>query len=230
MPLNIQEYAHQADYVKIALYGESGTGKTRFCSTAEAPLFISSEMKFKSVRRDRVPYIAVQTIADLNVELSALSMNVQGCPYRTICIDSFTDIAERTLKTLTNKDPRQNYAALQVQMEGFFQSLVYVPFDMVIVFQIKAAQDMENYRKYYPSVPGDKVSQRIPYWFDEVFAARKAKAENQTDTVYYIQTSNDGQYVAKDCSDNLRPQEIPDAKSIIERIRAPQNYDTSVPY
>ena len=24
MPLNIQEYAHQADYVKIALYGESG--------------------------------------------------------------------------------------------------------------------------------------------------------------------------------------------------------------
>ena len=101
MPLNIQEYTHQMDYVKIALYGESGTGKTRFCSTAESPLFISSEMKFKSVRRDRVPYIAVQTIADLNVELSALSMNVQSCPYRTICIDSFTDIAERTLKTLT---------------------------------------------------------------------------------------------------------------------------------
>ena len=226
--LNYSTFSRETSHVKIALYGESGTGKTRFCSTAKNWLFLSSEEKFASIQLPSFTYIKVSTITDLVNTITEICHDASIPDDTTLCIDSFSDIAERTLRSLPKaKDARLNYMDTQTQCEDFMRLLPQIPFDMIIVFKAKVVTDTENFRKYYPSLPSESSSRLVPYFFDYVFATRTRKSEDGQGVQYYILTQNEGQYMAKDCSGILRAYETPDAAYIFDQIKAPVSYENS---
>ena len=70
---------------------------------------------------------------------------------------------------------------------------------------------------FSPDVPGNSFSQKLPYYFDEVFAFRMMKNSEGVMT-RYIQTYPDERYDAKDRSGNLSQFEEPDISKIIAKI------------
>lgn len=228
--MNIQQFNHTSASIKIAVYGESGTGKTRFCSTAPGYLFLSSEEKFTSVQSETVPYIKVKTLEELCNVITEIN-NTPDFPYHTLCIDSLSDIAERTLGEIPqSKDGRKDYFLVQEQCKYFLRMLPSIPYDMIIVFGIKPANDRENFRKYYPSLPGTAIILDIAKFFDFIFATRVGVREDGKTPIHYVQTKTDGQYTAKDCSDRLKLFETPDASYIFNLLHAPFDFKEPIPY
>lgn len=223
--LEFQTYQKDQSGIKIALYGESGTGKTRSCSTAPNWLFVSSEEKFASIKQALLQYIRVLSIAELKSVMEELQVTYSPGSI-TICIDSMTDIAERTLRSgFMKKDMRQEYFEVQNQCEDFFRWLRSYPFDVIVVFKAKLQRDNANTMKYYPSLPGSAISSNIPYFFDYTFATRCFKDEQRPEAIYSIQTHGDGQYIANDSSDRLKMFEVPNFSYIFNIIKAPESYD-----
>lgn len=71
---------------------------------------------------------------------------------------------------------------------------------------------------YRPSMVGKKLPENLPYIFDEVFVLRNELVEDQIKR--YLQTSSDGQFVAKDRSGKLDLYEPADLDAVINKIRA----------
>ena len=81
----------------------------------------------------------------------------------------------------------------------------------------KKIQDDNGRILFSPDVPGNSFSQKLPYYFDEVFAFRMMKNSEGVMT-RYIQTYPDERYDAKDRSGNLSQFEEPDISKIIAKI------------
>ena len=70
---------------------------------------------------------------------------------------------------------------------------------------------------YWPSMPGNKTGQQLPYYFDEVLALRVEKdADGQTQRA--LMCDSDGLWTAKDRSGRLDAWEAPDLGAIINKI------------
>jgi hypothetical protein len=70
---------------------------------------------------------------------------------------------------------------------------------------------------YSPSMPGNKMGQSLPYFFDEVLALR---VEKDADGVSQraLMCDSDGLWIAKDRSGKLGTWEAPDLGEIIKKI------------
>jgi hypothetical protein len=66
-------------------------------------------------------------------------------------------------------------------------------------------------------MPGAKLGQQLPYFFDEVFALRVEKGEDGAN-VRALQCDTDGLWMAKDRSGKLEPWELPNLGEIIQKI------------
>jgi hypothetical protein len=70
---------------------------------------------------------------------------------------------------------------------------------------------------YFPSLPGNKTAQKLPYFFDEVLALRVEKDEDGV-TQRALLTDGDGLWLAKDRSGKLDQWESCDLGEIISKI------------
>ncbi|NCC97527.1 MAG: hypothetical protein EOM02_11940 [Synergistales bacterium] len=70
---------------------------------------------------------------------------------------------------------------------------------------------------YYPSMPGNKVGQQLPYFFDEVLALRVEK-DSEGKPQRALMCEPDGLWTAKDRSGRLDPWEAPDLGAIIKKM------------
>lgn len=229
--IEYRTFSRQESHVAIAVYGESGSGKTRLCSTAPGFLFVSSEEKFSSVRQDRFSYIHVDAMGELIALFDKIIADpavIQGC--QTLCVDSLTDIAEKTLrdKPSGTGNKMADYLEIQTLCVDFFNRLPLMPYDVVVVFKLKS-QRVDSYNvKFYPSLPGKDFSTQVPYYFDFIFATRSQRnPEKANEVSYFIQTRSDDQYVAKDCSDHLETFAAPDLDAAIKLIKAPWDFGAS---
>jgi hypothetical protein len=83
--------------------------------------------------------------------------------------------------------------------------------------KLEKSQDEMGRMLYAPSMPGNKVGQSLPYFFDEVLALRVERdAEGNTQRALMCDT--DGLWAAKDRSGKLAPWEAPDLGAVIEKI------------
>ena len=73
--------------------------------------------------------------------------------------------------------------------------------------------------KYQTAMPGSKLGQQLPYFFDEVFCLRTSQPQGNAKGYRYIQTQPDFQYVAKDRSGVLDEIERPDLSYIFNKIQ-----------
>lgn len=210
-----------AQGIKMLIFGPAGSGKTVTCATAgESTLIISTEAGLLSIKDapNTIQIAECNTRADVEEVLSYLESNKRPA---WVCIDSISEIAEVVLaeELAKTKDPRKAYGELAVIMTALIKRFRDLP-DTNIVMTAKLDRikdDMNGALLYGPGMPGQKMGQALPYFFDLVGAMRVDK-DNEGKLVRSIQTNRDGQWDAKDRSGKLDVFERPNLAGIRKKI------------
>lgn len=207
--------------IKCLVYGEAGMGKTTLCKTAPEPLIISAESGLLALRDVELPVIEIKTVDDLMEAFEFCQSSSHARKFKTICIDSITEIAEVVLANAKKqvKDPRQAYGELIEQMNDTVKAFRDLKgFNVYMAAKQEFVKDEVNgSQKYNPSMPGTKLGMQLPYLFDEVFALRINKTTDGKE-YRYLQTQPDVQFVAKDRSGVLSSIEKPDLTHVFNKI------------
>ena len=214
--------AAAAQGVKMLIFGASGSGKTVTCATSGEPtLIISTEAGLLSIRDapKTIQIAECNTRADVEEVLDYLEH--KGAP-AWVCLDSISEIGEVVLAEelkLSGKDPRKAYGELAVVMTTLVKRFRDLPdTNVVMTAKLDRVQDgMSNAMLYGPSMPGQKMGQALPYFFDLVGALRVDK-DTEGKLVRSLQTNRDGQWDAKDRSGKLDVFEVPNLAQIKAKI------------
>ena len=227
--------ANSRNGVKVLTYGDSGMGKTALCATAPAPVIISAESGLLVLNKKNleklygvnspgitydIPVIVIETVQDLT-DAHAWCLTQQAAQFQTICIDSISEIAEKVLNNAKKqvKDPRQAYGELIEKMESVVRAFRDLPNKHVyMAAKIEPMKDeLTGIVKYGPSMPGAKLGQKLPYFFDEVFRLGINKTP-QGESYRFLQTQADLQNIAKDRSGALDAIEPPHLTHVFNKI------------
>jgi hypothetical protein len=201
------------------VYGHAGAGKTTLAASMPEPLIISAEGGLLSIQAADLPYIEVKTMADLHEAYAWLTESEEAKGFQSVVIDSLSEIGEVVLihEKAINKDGRAAYGEMAAQMTSLIRAFRDLPRHVLMTAKVEKAQDESGRILYSPSMPGTKVGQALPYFFDEVLALRVEKdADGQTQRA--LMCESDGLWLAKDRSGRLESWELPDMGAIIQKI------------
>jgi hypothetical protein len=213
--------------VKMLVYGKAGVGKTVLCATAPAPIILSAEAGLLSLRKvitetgKDMPVAIINNMKDLYEVYEWLKSSNEAKQFKTICLDSITEIAEVVLskeKAVGKRDARLAYGGMIDQVNDLLRSFRDLS-KQHVYFSCKLetirAEGGEIY--YQPMMPGQKLGMQLPYIFDEVFAY--IIGTSPTGEKYRaLRTAPDIYYEAKDRSGMLDELEYPDLSNIIRKI------------
>ena len=109
------EISHSTGLVAL-IYGQEGSGKTTFASTAQdsrhgAPvLFMDFEGGTKSIRnRDDIDVWRIDSYYDIEKSVEYITSGKNDVPYKTIVVDSLSNIQEMIVTHLTDKGKPGNF-------------------------------------------------------------------------------------------------------------------------
>ena len=240
--------AIQDNGLKALVHAPAGTGKTVFGATAKAStLIISAESGLLSLGQDVENLVAagspdfdpsfctvveVKTLEDLSEVFDELEPESGESAadfephFEWVVLDSITEIAEVVLASekAINKDPRKAYGNLQEKMLTLLKSFRDLPKYNVLMTckQEKKTDETSGVTMYQPMMPGTKLTQQIPYLFDEVWCLRvgtEVDEEGGKSTFHYIQGTRELQYEAKDRSGKLTDCEPPSLAMLYAKIK-----------
>ena len=208
----------QSLHSNILVYGIAGAGKTRLISTLTDQFVVSAEGGLLSLADFDIPYTEIRTLADIR-EVYQYLLSKESSQYQTIAIDSISEIAETILvnEKKGSKDPRQAYMAMQDMVIELLRKFRDLPFHFYATAKVERTQDEVGKLLYSPSMPGTKVGNMLPYFFDEVLALRVDRGADDVVT-RVLHCQNDGVWQAKDRSGKLSMWENPDLQVIINKI------------
>lgn len=221
MAIKIKSTKKEIDSVKMLVHAKGGMGKTRLCSTAPNPIILSAESGLLSLRDYDLPYIEINTIADLEEAYIFVSESDDAKKYDTICLDSITEIAEVLLTShkRNEKDPRAAYGKLSDDMTTLIRGFRDLPGKHVYFSakQERITDDFTGITTYQAMMPGRTLRQGTGYFFDEVATIRIGEDEDG-DKFRYLQCTPDISYDCKDRSGSLGEIEKPDLSYIFNKI------------
>ncbi len=212
-----------ADGVKALIYGAAGAGKTTLIKTLPSPVILSAEGGLLSLADTDIPYIEIGTIDELTDAYTWLTESEEAGQYQSVALDSLSEIAEVVLhnEKIVAKDPRQAYGALQDKMGEMIRSFRDLRGKHVLfTAKLEKVQDEQGRILYGPSMPGNKLAQGLPYFFDLVFALRSEKTDDGQ-IVRALMTETDGLWQAKGRTTDLNrldPWEPADMGNIIAKL------------
>lgn len=208
-----------ANGVKMLVYGQAGSGKTTLAASMPKPLIISAEGGLLSIQGAALPYIEVSNMTELMQAYEYVASDA-GNGFQSVVLDSISEIGEVVLihEKSINKDGRAAYGEMAAQMTSIIRAFRDLPNKHVLMIaKVEKAQDESGRILYSPSMPGAKVGQSLPYFFDEVLALRVEKdAEGVAQRA--LMCDSDGIWLAKDRSGKLEPWEAPDLGALIAKI------------
>jgi len=226
----------QAHGVKVLVYAKAGLGKTLMSATAPNPVLISAESGLLCLRKENIakvygkkqkgitynlPIIKIRTIDDLIEAYKWAENSKEAQGFETICIDSLSEIAEVVLENAKKglKDPRQAYMVLQTQISDVIRKFRDLSGKHIYMTakQERIKDETSNITLYGPSLPGAKLGQASPYFYDEVFQLGVNK-DTDGSTYRFLRTQPDLQYDAKDRSGSLDEIEEPHLGKIFNKI------------
>jgi len=207
--------------VKVLVYGKAGVGKTVLCSTAPDPLIISAESGLISLRNHDIPVIEIKTMDDLIEAYEWVSKNKKAEKFKTICLDSISEIAEIVLASAkaTVKDARQAYGELIDEMMKTIKQFRDLPKKNVYFSakEVKVVDEISQTVLFGPMMPGSKLGPNIPYYFD-IVCNMNIGTNSKGESYRYLRTATNFQYEAKDRSGALNELEEPDLTKLFNKI------------
>ena len=208
--------------IKVLVYGQAGAGKTCLCATTpnhSRTIILSAEAGLLSIAGADIAVIEIKSIQDLMDAYGWLTQTEQGRSYEWICLDSISEMGELILSAAKKqvKDPRQAYAEMQEKVEDLVRAFRDLPRNVYFTAKLESYQDDAGVVRYQPMLPGRKLGQALPYFFDEVFFLRIEKNADG-ESVRYLQTAPDIKYHAKDRSGRLAERELASLAHIQAKI------------
>lgn len=221
MAINLKSTSDvHANGIKALVYGHAGAGKTTLATTMPTPIIISAEGGLLSIQDADLPYIEVSSMEDLKEAYTWVAESETGKQFQSVILDSLSEIGEVVLayEKSINKDGRAAYGEMAVQMTSIIRAFRDLPGrNVLMTAKAEKSQDESGRILYAPSMPGTKVAQSLPYFFDEVLALRVEKdADGETQRA--LMCDSDGLWTAKDRSGKLAAWEAPDLGAIIRKI------------
>lgn len=209
-----------ADGVKMLVYGAAGAGKTSLIPTLPAPVVLSAEGGLLSIAGASVPFVEVQDMDTLREAYVWLKESAEAKPYKSVCLDSISEVAEVVLaaELRKNKDGRAAYGEMNSTMAELIRAFRDLPGRHVYMSaKLEKSQDETGRMLYNPSMPGKSLTQQLPYFFDFVFPLR-VERDAEGNTQRALMTDSDGLWLAKSRSHQLDAWEAPDLGAIIAKI------------
>ena len=221
MAINLQSTSTvHTDGIKIVVYGAAGSGKTSLIPTLPNPVILSAEGGLLSISDKEIPYIEVKTMDAFKEAYTWLNESDEAKQFDSVALDSISEIGEVCLnhEKKVSKDGRAAYGEMASVMAEAIRSFRDLPGKNVyMTAKLDKSQDENGRVLYAPSMPGTKMGQAIPYFFDVVAAMRVEKdAEGVTQRA--LMCESDGLWQAKDRSGKLESWEAPDLGDIIKKI------------
>jgi phage nucleotide-binding protein len=221
MAINVKTTGSMAaNGVKVLVYGQAGAGKTSLIKTLPSPIVLSAEGGLLSIQDADLPFIEITSMTELQEAYTWLTSSDEAKSYKSVALDSISEIAEVCLNTekKATKDPRQAYGAMQDQMADIIRAFRDLPGRHVYMSaKLEKTQDEMGRVLYAPSMPGNKTGQALPYFFDEVLALRVEK-DGDGATQRALMCDSDGLWLAKDRSGKLDAWEAPDLSAVFAKI------------
>ena len=220
MAINLKSTANvHSNGVKMLVYSQSGAGKTTLIKTLPNPIIISSESGLLSLEDCDIPYIEVNDMASLKEAYEYVTSD-DCVQFESIALDSISEIAEVVLAAEKKKakDGRMAYGEMDTQMTEIIRAFRDIPNKHVyFTAKLEKQQDEMGRVMYFPSLPGNKTAQKLPYFFDLVMALRVEKdADGNPQRALMVES--DGLWLAKQRGTKLDAWEAPDLGAIISKI------------
>jgi len=213
--------------IKIIVYGIAGSGKTSLLATVPRIVIVSAEKGLLSIVGTGIPVLLIESYEDLEEAYQWLINPANSQYFDAIGLDSLTEIGEVVLAKAKSlyKDQRLAYTELADKTISLIKKFRDINNKHVILIcKIENyKEDLTGITKYFPSMPGVKLTNRIPYLVDEVFYLGLKTDLQSGQTQRYIQTQPDHQVVAKDRSGKLNTYEPPNLGYIINKIKGVSN-------
>jgi hypothetical protein len=208
-------------YINTLVYGRSKVGKTRLISTCESPLILNVENSVVSLLDHEIPMVDIKSVRDFSEVMAYLTKSEDAKQYKTICLDSVSELAELILaeEKARTKDGRMAYGNMQDEIFKVVRGLISLPFDCYVIAKAEKAIGLGGETIFSPYIPSAKGAMRLPYLFDETFALRKIQFEGDKEAKTWLQCNEDVQWEAGDKSGKLNMWEEPDLGAIFNRIR-----------
>jgi hypothetical protein len=184
-------------------------------------VILSAEAGLLSIAGSNLPFVEINSVETLREAYQWLTESSEAAQFESVALDSISEIAEVVLanEKATAKDPRQAYGALQDVMGGIIRAFRDLPGKHVyFTAKLEKSQDEMGRILYSPSMPGAKLGQQLPYFFDLVLPLRVEK-DADGNTVRSLQCQSDGIWTAKDRSGRLAPWEAADLGQLIRKIQ-----------
>ena len=221
MAIDLKRTGARESFIKLLVYGHSGSGKTSLIKTLPNPIILSAESGLLSIADAAIPYLEIDSIETLKEAYSWLTSSDEAKGFESVALDSISEIGEVCLsgEKKTSKDGRAAYGNMAETMGEIIRAFRDLP-ERHVYFSAKCEKSTDEAGRvlYAPSMPGSKVGQSLPYFFDEVLALRVEKdAEGVTQRA--LMCDSDGLWQAKSRSGKLDLWEAPDLGAIISKIR-----------
>lgn len=220
MAINLKSTKQYASSgVKILVYGQAGAGKTTLIKTLPDPVIISAEGGLMSLQGTNIPYIEVKTLADIGEVFKWIKGSEEAAKFRSVALDSISEIAEVVLagEKQSNKDARLAYGNMSDKMTSIIRAFRDLDRNVYFSAKLDKTKTDTDALLYAPSMPGQKLGQSLPYFFDEVLALRFTR-DAEDNTARVLQCIGDACWLAKDRSGRLDETEPPDLGAVISKI------------
>lgn len=221
MAINLKSTATIASSgVKVLVYGQAGAGKTTLIRTAPAPLILSAEAGLLSLAGTDIPFIEIHSIAELGEVGQWITQSKEAAQFKTICLDSISEIAEVCLSEAKQslKDGRAAYGEMADQMSKVIRAYRDIPGrNIYFTAKMDKSESDTGARLFAPSMPGKTLTQQLPYFFDEVLALRLV-TDKDGNTGRALMCAPDTMWTAKDRSSRLAAWEPADLGAIFNKI------------
>lgn len=203
----------------VLVYGVSGAGKTSLIKTIPGrTLILSAEGGLLSLQGTEIEYVEIHSLDDLYEAYQYIGEHLAD--YNCIVLDSLSEIGEVILanEKKLNKDGRQAYMQMQDQLMELIRAFRDLPISVYMTCKLeKMKDDITGRIMFAPSLPGQKCSQNLPYFFDEVLALR-SETDEENKNIRFFQTFADSSYCCKDRSGKLDAYEEADLGKVMAKI------------